>query len=198
MKNIYIVFSTTPYKIGKFIRFFTKERFNHISVSFDRNLDCAYTFARRYASAPFFGGLVKDSGTRYFYKNRCSEIAVCRIEVAAETYTAMQNTCAAMHKEEYLYNYFSVAGYIFKRRIFINQAFTCVEFAAYILSFADARINKSSFYTIDGLFDIYRDRVIYSGIPYFAKTDDNYGMKRGMIKSFADTAASIFNLIKRI
>lgn len=200
MKDICIIFSATPYKMGKFIRFFTKAKFNHVSVSFDRNLFNAYTFARRYIDTPFFGGFIKDSPARYFYKNKPADVTVCRIAVSDEAYDKMQKICAEMYaeNEEYLYNFFSAISYVFGRRVFIRKSFTCVEFAAYILSFADSGIDKDGFYTVDGLFDIFKDSAVYSGPAYFTADKDSFGEKRGFFKGIADTFGLFFNLIKRI
>lgn len=200
MKDIYIVFSATPYKIGKFIRFFTKAKFNHVSVSFDRNLFNAYTFARRYIDAPFFGRFIKDSPARYFYKNQPADVTVCKTEVDDGVFENMKAVCEKMYgeNEEYLYNFFSATSYVFGRRVFIDKAFTCVEFAAYILSFADAEINKSGFYTVDGLFEVFKDRTVYSGPADFIADNGSFGERRGFFKGIADTFGLFFKLIKRI
>ena len=200
MKDIFIVFSATPYKMGKFIRFFTKAKFNHVSVSFDRDLFNAYTFARRYIDTPFFGGFIKDSPARYFYKNQPADVTVCKTEVDDGVFENMKAVCEKMYAEheEYLYNFFSAVSYVFGRRIFIDKAYTCVEFAAYILSFADSEINKDGFYTVDGLFEVLKDRAVYSGPADFTADKGSFGERRGFFKGIADNIRSVFKLIKRI
>ena len=69
MKEIYVVFSSTPYKIGKFIRFFTREEYNHVSIMFDENMLEAYSFGRKHVDTPCWGGIIKDSVSRYKNKN---------------------------------------------------------------------------------------------------------------------------------
>lgn len=198
MRDIYIVFSATPYKMGKFIRLFTRAKFNHVSFSFDRELSDAYTFARRYIDTPFYGGLIKDSPERYFYGNEAAEIAVCRLEVGNGVYAKMHTVCTDMYKqrEEYIYNFFSALGYIFKRGFPVKKAFTCVEFVSYLLSFADLR--TEGFHTVDELFDLYRDSTVYAGPADFTARSGTFRKKCGLMKGLAATAASVFTLIKRI
>lgn len=60
MKQIYVVLSATPTKIGKMIRYFTKSTFNHASLSLTRDLSEMYSFARYRAHNPFVGGFIQE------------------------------------------------------------------------------------------------------------------------------------------
>jgi hypothetical protein len=66
---VYIVFSSTPYRIGKFIRRLTREAYNHVSIALDPDLTKMYGFARRYYRTPFYGGFVRESLSRYHQVN---------------------------------------------------------------------------------------------------------------------------------
>ena len=47
MKHIYIIQTSTPSKFGKMIRIITNAKYNHISVSLNKDLDPIYAFARK-------------------------------------------------------------------------------------------------------------------------------------------------------
>ena len=62
---LYIVVSSTPSRMGHFIRRITGQDYNHISVSLDPQLLTMYSFARRYYRTPLFGGFVQETPARY-------------------------------------------------------------------------------------------------------------------------------------
>ena len=82
MKYIYIVFSATPYKMGSFIRHMLNNRYNHVALSFEEDLSEMYSFSRRHANTPFFGGIVHESFGRYEWNGDFSDIKVCRHAVS--------------------------------------------------------------------------------------------------------------------
>lgn len=166
--------------MGKFIRFFTKEKYNHVSFSFDGNISCAYTFARKYLNTPFYGGLVKDSPDRYFYKNKKADIAVCKIEIGDSAYEKVLSTANAMYEQRdtYIYNFFSAFSSLRKKKLPVKNAFTCVEFAVYLLSLCDIKdteIDNRKFYSVDSLKSNFP--AFYTGEAFF----------NGMTKKFEKT-----------
>ena len=82
---IYVVFSSTPYKIGKTIRMLTGEKYNHVSISLDAELTQMYSFARRYYKTPFYGGFVKESLSRYQLNQNKATIKICKMGVKCLT-----------------------------------------------------------------------------------------------------------------
>ena len=60
-KKIYIVISQTGSIVSKFIRIVTRDRYNHVSVTLDKELNTMYSFGRIYTYNPFIGGFVKES-----------------------------------------------------------------------------------------------------------------------------------------
>ena len=60
-KYLYVVFSTTPFKIGKFIRFITGYNYNHVSVSLNKDLKKMYSVGRLNPYNTIIGGFVHES-----------------------------------------------------------------------------------------------------------------------------------------
>ncbi len=201
--KIYFIFSATPFFIGKVIRHFTKERFNHVSISFynkqqPESIQHAYTFARRHINAPFYGGLVRDCSDRYILKGRRALVNIYEIDVSNETYFNILKTVQAMYceKDEYIYNLFSAFCFP-KKRVFIKNSFTCLEFASFILSyFSD--IDKNGIYSFSELESIMNGRCIYSGEYNFSIPDsDGFCTRMPFFLKMKCTFKQIIDLVKR-
>lgn len=163
MQYVYIVFSSTPYKIGKLIRRFTGESYNHVSISLDRELTRMYSFARRFYRTPFYGGFVKESRARYHLKGVPSQIKICRLAVSDEVYAALEKRLQDMYqrREQYLYNHFSVATIPFHRLVHLKDAHVCSEFVAGQLQQLGMSLDPKKYYSVDTLETLFADSVVY-------------------------------------
>lgn len=173
-EHIYIVFSSTPYMMGRFVRLFVDGKYNHVSISVDEDLSEVYSFARFYRQAPFFGGFVKESAGRFHVGSKISDIIVCAVPVSAEKKADLTKRLHAMQKErdKYLYNLFSAVCVPIKKRIFVRDAYTCVEFAALVLRLIGFGIGERDFLSIDQLMDMLMQYKIYEGPFPEAPADD--------------------------
>ena len=175
--NVYVVFSSTPYRIGKFIRSFTGESYNHVSISLDRELKQMYSFARRFYRTPFYGGFVKESRARYHLKGIPSQIKICRLSVSAEHYNALAARLAAMYerREQFLYNHLSVVTIPFRRLVHLKDAHVCSEFVAQQLHLLGMPVNPRKYYSVGMLEKLLENTEIYTGDALPAEnTDDGF------------------------
>lgn len=201
MKDIYIVFSHTPYKIGTFIRTFTREEYNHASIMFDPEMKEPYTFGRNHIDTPFWGGYIKDSVTRYTYKNTTASVAICRISVEDEKFDHALKTAREMFKnrEIYVYNLFAAFFSIFHRRVFIENSFTCVECTCYFLSLVTDRVDKNGFYSVGELYEVFKNDTVYRGIFNIkGEEDTGFNTRKGFGVSVSRTFKSVAELIRRM
>lgn len=205
-KAIYIVFSSTHCGIGSFIRFVTGGFYNHVSVSFDRELRELYSFARLYKRAPLYGGLVHESRLRYS-GIIATPIKVCQITLSDEQFGRIRTTVDTMmrDRETYLYNLVSAILYPLHRRVRILRAYTCVEFATYLLSSVELlhSVNSDSFCSIENLELLLNDNVIFEG--EFPQSDaecdwqdDMYNRKIGFFNAVLCTLRNNAKLVKRL
>lgn len=201
MQNMYIVFSSTPFKVGRMIRAFTGEEYNHVSIMFDYEFNEAYSFGREHIDTPFYGGLIKDSISRYKHKNKKAYINVCKIAVDDESYLKALLTVRRMYenKSSYVYNLFSAAVALFHRKWLISNAFTCVEFCTYVLGMVTDKIDTNRFYSVEGLLDVFKENSIYEGEFNFAGAEDKeYKKHHGRRAAVKVTANAVLELIKRM
>lgn len=173
---VYIVFSSTPYKIGKLIRGFTGERYNHVSISLDRDLTQMYSFARRYYRTPFYGGFVKESRARYHLNGTPSQIKICRLAVSQESYDQLAARFCAMYerREQLLYNHLSVVTIPFHRLIHLKDARICSEFVVEQLHHLGMPINPRRYYSVGTLEKLLEDRQVYTGDALPPDDDDSF------------------------
>jgi hypothetical protein len=201
MKYVYVVFSSTPGKMGMLIRMLTPGAFNHVSIMFDENMEDAYTFARKYIDTPFWGGIVKDSVSRYKKDARRAYINVCRVAVTKESYLKALTLVEDMYKnkEKYRYNFFSAITSLIKKRTFVENAYTCVEFCTYVLSTVMPEVKCESFYTVADLYEIFKGSSIYEGeFNIEGEEDEIFKLKKGRRVAWRKGFLSFYELFKRV
>lgn len=199
MKDIYIVFSSTPYRIGRMIRKITAEPFNHVSLALNEELTEMYGFARRYNRLPLYGGFVKESLSRYHPKGIASQIKVCKLPVTQEQYDSLQTKLQDMYaqKDKYLYNHLSILSVPFRRWIKARDAYICVEFVVDILSQLGVVPNR--YYSVCGLLQQLSDYVYYEGpMPLPQQEDEAYFSKKPIPHPTLTTFRNLFALLGRI
>lgn len=163
--HIYFVFSATPYKIGRFIRRFTGEAYNHVSIALDANLTEMYSFARRYFHTPLYGGFVKESLARHHVFGQRTDILVCALPVTKQQYDATAARLRDMYKEKerYLYNHFSALTVPFRKTVPVKDAYICVEFAAGILDSLGYLPKEAGYCTVGSLQQLLQPYAVYNG-----------------------------------
>lgn len=201
--NLYIIFASTPFRVGSFIRMVTKHKYNHAAITFDKDLGSWYSFARRYKNAPFYGGFVSESGLRYKMQNKYTHIKVCKLSLSSDDVDIIHNYIKEMkaHSNEYVYNMFSAFLFPFSKKLNINNAYTCVEFVVSVLSKVDSRIKTDNYYSIIDLENIYNDKLMYEGLYEIPKDivnweEDTFMEHRTFLSNTYNTILSLFKLTR--
>lgn len=200
-KHIYVVFSSTPYKIGKMIRAVTREKYNHVSIALDENLTQMYSFARRYQCTPLYGGFVQESSARYFRKGIRASVKIYKLTVTEENYNTVVQRLESMWqaKEHYLYNHLSVLTTVFHKSIRLRDAYTCVEFCVEILHELGVDVQPGKYYGIKDLMQILEPYAFYAGsIPCSCIKDAEYQAKNPLPHPILSSVKSIAALLPRL
>lgn len=198
---LYIVFSSTPYKIAKAIRCITGEEYNHVSIALDPHMHQMYSFARRYYRTPLYGGFIKESPARYHLNGRAAKICVCKIPVTEDQYQSIANLLYQMHleQENYLYNHLSVLGAPFRRPIAAKNAYTCVEFCVSILQRLGHSLDSGTYYSVGDLLNMLSSYILYTGdFPPTKQKDPAFFAKKPLISSVKNTFRDLFRLLPRL
>lgn len=164
-KYLYILFSATPYRMGRWIRFVTGEPYNHVSIATEDDLRECYSFARRYCCTPFYGGFVREHPSRYYHNGRISRIRLYRLPLTQMQWQKLEDTISYMcgHADRFLYNHLSVLTAPVHRKVQVRDAFTCAEFVVSVLSSLGFDFNPKRFYTIGSIAKRLSDYHIYTG-----------------------------------
>ena len=130
--------SRTPTMFGSVIRKIAKQQYNHASVATDESLEHTYAFARAKHSTPLLGGLVRENLDRFtLRRNDKVPVIVYKIPATEEQYEFINARIEEMikNKKKFIYNLWSIITYPFLRGCSTRNAFTCIEFAAYVLKY---------------------------------------------------------------
>lgn len=199
-KYLYVVLSATPYRIGAMIRRFTGEQYNHLSLSLDEQLTPMYGFARRYYRTPLYGGFVKESLYRYRPNGKASDIKVCRLPISEDQHQHLAELFAKMYrqKERYLYNHLSAATACFHKRVFVKDAFTCVEFGIHILDFLGLDIDTKKYYSVGDVAQLLDEYTVYTGPIPEGTYDEDYMRAKPVPHPVWVTLRDMFALLPRL
>lgn len=164
---IYVMFSSTPSKIGKIIRTLTKHPYNHVSLCLNADEMTLYSFARIYKNHPFYGGFVKESPSRFVMEDDCAHVKLCAIPVTEERYVQLTKVVTEMEQQahQYTYNHLSIIGGIFKKKVQVKNAYTCVEFTTKLLTKSEVlpQMEQQKFYDIEMLENKLARYTVYEG-----------------------------------
>lgn len=199
--HIYIVFSATPYLLGKTIRNLTREIYNHASIALDEELTQMYSFARRHFRTPLYGGFVKESSARYHIDGKSAHICLCKIPVTQKQYQAIAEKLDYMyqHKERYIYNHISAVGALIRKTIPAKNAYTCVEFCVEILHQAGIGIEPKKYYSIEDVTKLLENFVIYTGpMPNNDEEDHTFYTKGSFFSRLWVTVRDICKIFPRL
>lgn len=135
-KHIYFVLTQTSSFLSRMIKVYTHADFNHISIALSPQLDPMYSFGRRQAYNPYWGGFVREyqhAGT--FKRFPRTRAAILALPVSDEVYDGIQSVLAEMYesKETFGYDFIGLclaAIKIEKRR---DNKYYCSDFVKSIL-----------------------------------------------------------------
>ena len=165
MKKIYLVLTHTGTVLSNIVKWYTKNKFSHISIALDENLKEMYSFGRKNPYNPFWGGLVHeyiDSGTfKRFYNTECE---VYYLEIPDKSYKVIKNKILQMYDErnKYKFNIVGLFAVSINKKIKPKNSYYCAEFAQYLLNEANIKnelptiIRPEHFKELDGIQEIYK------------------------------------------
>lgn len=176
-KYLYVLFSATPYRMGRWIRFVTGEPYNHVSIATGKDLTCLYSFARRYYRTPFYGGFVTEDPCRYIHNGKAANIRLYRLPLTGRQWQYLQDMLEDMkeHADRYLYNHLSAMAAPLHRKVRVGKAFTCTEFTVNVLSKLGFDFDPNRFYTVGGIASRLTAYHIYTGdFPADRSSDSSF------------------------
>lgn len=199
-KYLYVLFSATPYKMGRMIRSVTGEPYNHVAIATEKDLRDLYSFARRYYTTPFYGGFVTEHPSRYRHNGVAADIRLYRLPLTSRQWETLQTMLSQMRKraDRYLYNHLSALAAPLHIKVRVRDAFTCVEFTVKVLSTLGFDFDAKRFYTVGDIAERLSDYHIYTGsFPTEAAEDPAFYQSHPLRHPFCASARNFLALLWR-
>ena len=195
MQYLYVMLSHTDTKMGRFIRFFTKEEYNHVSLSLDGQLQQFVSFARYRQSAPLAGGYVTESASRLRSCGASMMVRIFRLEISRSDAEKLTSLFELADRSPLIYNSLGALFTGCHLRCPVPGAYTCLEFAGSILG--------RPFTSIKALEDALAPLEIYHGdlfelLEHTTDQKGSYFQKRSFGQDTRDTVIHFKTLLQRI
>jgi len=209
-KYVYVVISRTATSTGKLIRKFLKEKYNHASISLDKNLSQMYSFSRLSVSNPLVGGIVRESAfTLNIGFEEDVPINIYRIPITTIKYEKISKFIYDIYNDEevYYYNFLQAVGIISNKKHSIYKTYICTEFVMEALSQAGIKLTPLESYKITptDICGIMEQFIFYSGnlddYPFRqkkkTKVDELFFCKTGFLYEGLHTLKHFWMVISR-
>lgn len=136
MKKIYIVLTYTGTVLSNIVKFYTKEKYSHVSIGLDSQLNELYSFGRLNPYNPLKAGFIHEklnSGTFARFRNTIG--AVYSLEIEDEQYKKIIELIDEVknNKEKYKFNIIGLFFVSINRKYKKENSFYCAEFVKYLL-----------------------------------------------------------------
>ncbi len=134
MKKIYIVLSQSYSILAKTIKLFTKDKYSHISISFNKDCTNMYSIGRKYKYCPFIGKYMNESIYKGLYSvSPRAEILIYELTISDEKYKNIKRLLDKYGIPCKGYNFLGLVLAIFNKKI-NRKKYYCSEFIYKILS----------------------------------------------------------------
>ncbi len=135
-RSIYIVLSQTNTLPARFIRFYTREPYAHVSLALDEDLDEMYSFARKGIYNPLNGGFVEEHLDQGIL-GRCktAKCSVFELRVTQTQYNRIKQEIDLFKRDKnlYSYNFIGLLGVVLHIPITTEFSYFCSQFVATVL-----------------------------------------------------------------
>lgn len=135
MAQIYIAFADTPGLFASVIRMVLKQKYIHVAVAMDPELEEAYSIGRRHPSVPLIAGFEKEDKRKILRAFPGADYMVCSIECTEEQKAYIQTQLRETMKKRFRYHY-TILGLPFlllNIPFYQKNHYTCSSFTARLL-----------------------------------------------------------------
>lgn len=134
--KLYIVISQTGTIFSQIIRLFTKDPYNHSSISLNEELTDMYSFGRKYARLPLPGGFIQECiGKKVFATHPNTTMIVYELTVTKAQYHKVKKIVRRMRQQRkaYAYNLLGIVFVAFHKERKAHNKYYCSEFVKHVL-----------------------------------------------------------------
>jgi hypothetical protein len=168
--KIYLVLTETGSIVSRLIGFYTKARYNHVSLCLNDDMQEFYSFGRKIMWFPLIGGFVVehiDSGVyKVFADTNC---IIYKLDIDEGKFRKLKTTVDSFieNKDLYGFNLIGLLGIILKVPLKSKNRYFCAQFVAAMLyesgifdfSKDASLVTPEDFHRIPGLVTVYKGRL---------------------------------------
>lgn len=173
--EVFLVYSANKSLLSKMIQFYTKETYNHVSISLDKELVSTYSFGRKKMSNPLIGGFVQEDFWDPFFLT--SECAIYSLDITEKEYNKLLSLIEFFEKNKALfkYNFIGLLALSLQYNLERENAYFCSEFIATLLSESNVTSfdKENQFITPQDLLELHGLEKIYEGDMFHYLTKEN-------------------------
>lgn len=169
MEKIYIAFVDTPELFASALHGYLKQKYIHVLLSLDENLDEAYSFGRRNPAVPLVAGYEREDKERILRSFPDADYMIGAIDCTAEQKEQIREKMRLWYEHRWRYHYavMELPFIAMGRAVHRSRHFTCSSFAAKFLSDAgitsfakdESLVTPKDFYEWDGYTCIFRGKL---------------------------------------
>jgi hypothetical protein len=168
-KKIFLVVSQTGTILSRIVKYVTRDKYNHVSLSLKEDLSDLYSFGRKNPYNPFKAGFVKESPTTGTFGRFYKTVAVVlEVPVSEETFNAIEAELLDMYerRDEYHYNYAGLLIAFFGKLRVKKNTFYCSEFVQMLLKKYGLGLKKGEKELVcpNDFVNVPGGRIIYTGV----------------------------------
>lgn len=170
-KQIYILLTNTGSLLSTAIGFYTRQRFNHVSIALTDDFNAIYSFGRKHPKNPVIGGFVNEIETQIYDHFVGTSCIVLKKEVSLEEYARIHESIKRFELDKFIYGYnlIGFAGFIVNIPIKRQNSFFCSQFVGEVLKQGGIHftnkpselVKPSDFLGHDKFIEIYRGDIIH-------------------------------------
>lgn len=167
MAQIYLALVDTPGLFAWMIHRFLKQKYIHVVVALDAQLNEAYSFGRRNPFIPIFAGFEREDKRKIFKAFPTADYMVCELDCSAEQKSRIREQLHSDFARRYQYRY-AVLGLPFLvcgRSFYQKNHYTCSSYIAKLLEENHIFISDKHFSLVTPKdFYLYQDKkIIFEG-----------------------------------
>lgn len=147
-KNLYILLTHSGTIPSNMIKFYTREPYSHVSISFDESLSEMYSFGRKRPRNPLIGGFVRENIQSGIYSIFTETVyALYVMPVSEEQYQSLKKSLTKfeMMSDSFKYNFMGILGIIVGYPVNRSNSYFCSQFIAYLFEQSGIRVFDKPF-----------------------------------------------------
>jgi hypothetical protein len=193
---LYIMLSRTGTGMGKVIRAFTHNEYNHVSLTLAPSFERFVSFARYTQGVALAGGFVMETPQRFLSAGQPVPVRIYRVDVTQERYEQLSSLFSlAESRTDLIYNSLGALLSTWHLQCHIPGTYTCLEFAAAVLG--------KSFRSLQELQSFLEPYEVCRGnlnelVKDNGDRSETYFTRRGFLRGTADTIAHFTRLTGRL